>query len=177
MKKTLLLTAALFTMLFFSNFANAAEEGDHKSIGINLGLPTTTGYTAVIGVDFKYEHFLQENLYLTGRLGFNYIPGKSYTFPDGNGGTYSFSYSAYQIPLLVGAKYFFSENVYGTAELGGVYSGVKFNLFGLTGTATTTGFAFAIGGGYKINDQIDLGLTYGGYDGFGQILLRGAYSF
>ena len=173
MKKTLLLTAALFAMLFTSNFANAAgDEESHFGIGITGGLPLETGYTAVVGADFKYEHFLQENLFLTGRIGFNYIPGKTMDFFG-----YSFSYSAYQIPFLIGAKYFFAEKIYGSAEIGGVHSSVKVNLFGLSATASTNGFGFAVGGGYKISENIDLGLHYAGYDGFGQLLVRGGYKF
>lgn len=178
MKKTLLLTAAFFVMLFSSNLTKAADDQKgHFGVGISLGLPLETGYTYIGGIDFKYEYLIEENLYLTGRLGYNYIGGKSETIDLGNGNTFNFAYSGYQIPFLVGAKYFFDEKFFGTGELGFVSTTVKVNLLGISANASTSGLAASIGAGYKLSDNIDLGLQFASYDSFKQLLLRGGYTF
>lgn len=56
-----------------------------------------------------------------------------------------------QIPVLVGAKYYFTESLYGSAQLG-----ISF----FTASGAGSAFTFAPGVGMKLTDNIDLLLKY-----------------
>ena len=97
---------------------------------------------------------LDQNLSLTGKIGYLSFSGKDVTI-----GIHTYTYDATTImPILVGGKYFFMPpgdmRVYGALELG-MYN---INVAGI-GSATKVGFAPSVGGQYKIADKMNLDLN------------------
>lgn len=123
-----------------------------------------------------------DNLGITGTLG--------YTILSVNGDLDGFIKNISMIPVQFGAKYYFSEQqsgAYGHAQVG-LHSvsikseSVSLGIFGNIGGETTseTDLSYAIGGGYFINENIDLGLRFNGIaadESLSYIGFRGAFNF
>jgi hypothetical protein len=162
MKKVFLIFA--LTAFSFSGFSQKNDKSTKFSVGGELGLPVgDVGlYTSLaIGFSGQLDYNVAENIDLTLNTGFTKLLGK-----DGVDG-----WSI--IPILGGAKYHFSDKVYGSAQLG--ISILK------DSDASLNGFTFAPGVGYKISDNIDLLLKYTSISIAGGsvnwIGVRAAYSF
>jgi hypothetical protein len=93
-----------------------------------------------IGGLFRGEYPLMPNLNLTGRVGYLYHLSKN-------------SVTLHEVPILVGAKYGFTDQIYGAAEIGLVYRKASCDL----GCTSDTNLGFTIGAGYRM-DALDFRL-------------------
>ncbi len=153
MKKIILLS--LFA-LSISSFVMAQSESRLKfSVGPELSIPTSTfslGWSFGIGATAQVEMPVQQNFNVTGTAGIIVYNGKSV----GNGLKNA---SLSIIPIRVGGKYFFTQGVYGAAQLG----------IGIINRYNGTAFAYSPQLGYEFRTNsgkaIDLSLKYDGYSG------------
>ncbi len=131
-------------------------------IAVNGGVPTNNFYTIVFGADLQADIAASEGLKITASAGYeNYSVKTKF-----GGGHYSF------IPVLAGAKFNLSTNLYGHAQLGYAFS-------------TTSGgggsFAYAPSIGYVFSPNLDLSVKYLGLSRgggtLGAVLARLAYNF
>jgi len=141
MKKVFLIFA--LTSLSFSGFSQKNDKSTKFSVGGELGLPVGDAslFTSLaIGFSGQLDYNVAEKIDLTLNAGFIKLTGK-----DGLEGVSV-------IPILGGAKYHFSDKVYGSAQLGISIT----NSYGVSSNQ----FTFAPGVGYKISDNLDLLLKY-----------------
>ncbi len=160
-----LATAVAAIALFITSNVNA-QTGDSKAtrlgIGLNVGVPTTTGYSFAVGGDLRLQKDFSSNISGILSAGYN-----SYSKKDSYGGG-----SVGLIPVKVGAKIFFAESAYFSGELGAGFQ---------TKSGGSTAFLWAPGIGYGFDNGLDLGLRYEGAEfkngSIGQVALRIAYGF
>ena len=130
------------------------------SIAGNIGIPTSEGYSFAAGGDIQADFGVAEGLAITLSGGYENYSVKS-SFGGGSG---------YFIPVLAGAKFPFSTNLYGHAQLG--YG------FGKGGGGA---FAYAPSVGYNFSPNFDASLKYLAFSKSGSTLgsvnLRLAYNF
>ncbi|WP_316811996.1 outer membrane beta-barrel protein [Pedobacter heparinus] len=167
MKRTtkLLASAVAVVALFFTSNVNA-QSGDSKAwrlgVGLNVGVPTTTGYSLAIGGDLRLQKDFSSNV--SGLLSAGYT---SFSLKDSYGGG-SFG----MVPVKAGAKFFLAESLYASAEVGAGFG---------TESGSSTAFLWAPGIGYGFDNGLDLGLRYEGAEfsgaSLGQVALRIAYGF
>ena len=118
------------------------------SLGLEAALPLGSfgdSYSFGIGGSVQGDYSIAESLAITLNAGYINFSGKkvgSYTY-DGLG----------YIPVLAGIKYNFSENVYGSAQLGATFAS--------KGSGSV--FTYAPGIGYKFSPNFDALLKYTGY--------------
>lgn len=168
--KKVILSVAIMAI----GFCATAQESDKQlkfSVGVEAGLPLgdfNKVSSIGIGGSVQAEYAAAENLGLTLNAGFLSFRGKtveSVKFP-----------STSLIPVLAGAKYYFTEKVYGHAQLGLTFASLK-----LDGVSyNESGFTYAPGIGVKASDNIDVELKYQAYSKGGTtsfLGLRVAYSF
>lgn len=167
MKKVLALVVLTLVLVGFTN----AQTTNKLKLGVGayIGLPvgtfgdvTSMGYGGVVQGEYEFEGRIIGTL-TTGYLMF---PGKDATVSG-----FSYSYGDWSvIPILVGAKYFFGTNLYGTAQIGlnmTSYTNKVPSYNYLTGTITTvdlkvsdSNFGFNIGVGYDMGN-LDFLVKYG----------------
>jgi hypothetical protein len=134
--------------------ANAQKESDSKikfNVAAELGLANgALGLTHSLGLGAtaQIEYEINEKTRATAMSGIINYSGRSID------GTTKFS-GLTAIPILVGAKYYFSDNFYGAAQLG-------ISLF--SGTSPLT---YAPGVGFMINEKIEALVKYTGYANLG----------
>lgn len=158
-------TAVAAVALFFTTNVSAQSE-DSKAlrlgIGLNAGVPTTKGYSFVIGGDLRLQKDFGSNISGILSAGYN-----NWSVKDSYGGG---SYG--MIPVKAGAKIFFAESAYFSGELGAGFG---------TESGSKTAFLWAPGIGYGFDSGLDLGLRYEGAEfkggSLGQVALRIAYGF
>lgn len=130
MKKILFL-ALMFAGAIAANAQNSASKEFKFSGGIRLGLPVgnfNLSHTLGIGAELQGEYGLSSNASLTASTGFTNFIGKSQTW-----GGYKYKNDAVgYIPILVGARFYPSANMFVGAKLGygiltGAGSGGAFN--------------------------------------------------
>ena len=162
MKKVILFS--IFSLIAFTGFSQKSDKSTKLSIGAELGLPIgdfSAGYSLAVGFSGQADFNVANNIDLTLNAGYTRFLGKDGA--DGSGA----------IPVLGGAKYHFSDKVYGSAQLG-----VSFFSFG--GESLTL-FTFAPGVGYKVSDNFDLLFKYSSISDDGGSInwigVRAAYSF
>lgn len=181
MKKILVTIVALFLFVGISQAQTKMSLG----VGANVALPMGSfGDVASIGFGggAKFEYELQPNFYLTGSGQYLIFSAKD----DIIGVDWSI------IPILAGAKYFFSPAVYGMAEIGMNFWSTTAKIPAITfgGTVirpaqevSTSGsdFGFAFGGGYELamgKGALDLSVKYQQYaSSTGAINVGVAYKF
>jgi hypothetical protein len=150
--KKLIFTVAVVIAAFS---ANAQKSSDLKfSVGAEIGAVTgnlNTAYSAAIGATAQADYNVQTDLALTLNTGVIILTGK-------NVGNNLKVKSATLIPLLIGAKYYFTPKAYGAAQLGTSLNAAK-------GAGSV--FTYVAGVGYKFTEQIDALLKYTGYSGDG----------
>lgn len=160
---------AAFVAASFGAFAQdgGSTTGFKFSVGANAALPIgdladLSSFGA--GIDAQGQYWFSEKLAATLDAGFTSLFGK---------GDFK---STTLIPVRAGVRYIVSSPIYLTGKVGMGY--MKYNATGVDGE---TAFGFAVGGGYKINNNFDLGLTYDGYSknsqSNGMINLRVGYTF
>lgn len=160
-----LASAAAVVALFFTTSVSA-QSGDSKAtrlgIGLNVGVPTTKGYSLAIGGDLRLQKDFSSNI--SGLLSAGYT---NFSLKDSYGGG-SFG----MVPIKAGAKVFFAESAYVSGELGAGFG---------TKSGSSTAFLWAPGIGYGFDNGLDLGLRYEGAEfkgtSLGQVALRIAYGF
>lgn len=163
MKIRIMTLAMIFGLALITNKAQAQELG--FSAGLDIALPMGDfGDLASMGVGLAVgaEYGLNDNLALTLHTGYDIL------FVDSD--LKDFIASVSMIPAQVGAKYYFDEvrsGAYGQVQIGIHSVSTKtedFDAgFGVTVEGETTSdsnLSFAFGGGYMLNENIDLGLRY-----------------
>lgn len=191
MKKALF----LFTVVCFSVIVGHAQSSDQPftfSIGLNPSLPLGDfgkGYSFGIGGQLQGEYKFSDQLSGIATTGYSVFFGKTQTitetYIDNNGNLVSTTASAKNanlghIPILVGARYYATEQVFFGAQIGyGIFSG---------GGATRSGFEYRPHVGYDAGamqfilhyDGVSLG-TYKGIAGtaetFSQLGVTALYKF
>ncbi|NRF38239.1 hypothetical protein [Pedobacter foliorum] len=156
-------TAVAAVALFFTTSANAQKLG----VGINLGVPTTDGYSFAVGADARLQFDVSKQVSIPVTAGYTHFLGKTvggFDVPD-------FGY----IPLKGGVKVFFDETGSGLYGLGEIGAG-----FGVT-KGSGTSFLYSPAVGYAFSSGLDLGVKYEGLSkgggNLGQVALRIAYGF
>jgi len=179
MKAKLLLIVMLFVLAVSVNAQTKAASTDAKTFkigaGAMIGLPTgdyTDVASLAYGVDVMGENAVAPSLGLTLSLGYFDFAKKS-DFKEVED-EFGYNLKLGLITVLAGAKYYFSDKLYGSTQIG--YS---------FGTESDSGsafmFTFAPGIGYKIADKLDLLLKYQSASKVGSSVsflgLRAGYSF
>jgi hypothetical protein len=164
--KKILLTFAAVACLSIASFAQG-----RFSVGAELALPQGDfgdGFGTGFGASVRYESPINDNISWMGTIGYIAFGEK-----DNSGVTLS------QIPIMAGAKYYFTESFggfYAGAELGLSMGKVKFD----GGDDSSTDFGFAPQVGYHLG-VIDISARYliVSYDGddANSVGLRVAYVF
>jgi hypothetical protein len=152
MKKSLFVACLVLTTIF----ANAQKRSSDNKVSFNVGgeLALATGdfsstHSFGIGATAQLNYNLEENIDLIANAGIIAFSGKKIE------GTNSKYKGIALIPILVGGKYYFSENFYGQAALGlGIFNG--------SGSSVNK-FSYSPGLGFKINDKLDALVKYTGY--------------
>jgi len=146
-----------FILLFSVNHIQAQKKqgdalGFKFSVGATLAVPSSNLplWSVGPGVDLLMQYGITHDLALTGDVGFTDLFGrldiKDYTI----------------VPVRVGARFFPTSKFYLAAKTGVGFLKVK-------GIEGATALAYAVGGGYMVGKQLDLGLSYDGYSKNGTI--------
>jgi len=180
MKKLLLASAVLLASVISSKAQMAA--GDFKfGAGLHLGLPIGDFHNVSsfgIGAEFQGEYAFSENLTGVATTGYTYFPGKSIDLGAGN----SYKVNSGHIPVIVGARYYATEQVFFGAQIG--YGHYSYSVSSTNGYGSASsgsgGFEYRPQVGYII-DPIQLVLSYDGTSISGgtnsQIGLTAIYTF
>lgn len=143
--KKVLFTLALAIAAFAANAQKEDAASAKKFIfggGANLGIVVgdySSIFSLAYGADLQGEYVASDKLGLTVSAGYvNFVAKSGFSSGDGI------------IPVLGGARYYFTEKVFGSAQ-----AGVSF----ATGGGGTW-FTFAPGVGFRINDNIDIMAKY-----------------
>jgi hypothetical protein len=148
--------------------ANAQKKSGSSSasIGVELGIPTgdlSTSQGIGFGFSGKYSYAIADASELTASLGYISFAGKTFNY----GGINAKSPAWNTVPFKAGFRQSINA-IYLEPQIGITF-------------CSNTGFTYALGGGYKFNDNYDLGLRYesssigAGTNSF--IGFRFAYSF
>ncbi|GGI25906.1 outer membrane beta-barrel protein [Pedobacter mendelii] len=154
-------TSAAVVALFFSTNVNA-QSSQKLGIGLNVGIPTTEGYSFAIGGDLRYQFDIDKQLSIPVTAGYTNFKVKDF---DASFGV---------IPVKAGVKYFFNDSgagAYGLAELGAGFG---------TNKGSGTSFVYSPAIGYSWSNGLDLAAKYEGYSNNGSIGYAGirlAYGF
>ncbi|MDP4284695.1 MAG: hypothetical protein Q8891_09735 [Bacteroidota bacterium] len=158
MKKLML---AMAVVAFSAAHVNAQDsKSTTLSVAVNAGIPTSTGYSFVLGGDLQADFAVAAGTKITASAGYENYSWKG-------GGSSGF------IPLLAGAKFNLgSDKLYGHAQLGYGFSTVS-------GGSGAFGYAPSIG--YYFSSNLDASIKYLAFsrNGFtlGSVGIRLAYSF
>lgn len=142
MKTKIFLLVMLFVFTLSVNAQQKEEKPFKFGAGAMLGLPLgklSDIASLAYGVDLLGEYAISSQFALT--LSAGYIDWAKKSGVTGNWGL---------IPVLAGAKYYFSDQIYGSFQ-----AGISFWADG-----TKSELAFAPGVGYKISDKLDLLLKF-----------------
>jgi hypothetical protein len=157
--KKLILAMAIVVFSIIGVQAQNASKPVTVSIGVNAGVPTSTGYSVALGADLQADFEVAPTTKITGSIGYEDYSIKS-SYGGGNG---------YFIPLLGGVKFNLGEKAYAHGQLG--YG------FGKGGSGA---FAYAPSIGYYFSPNIDASVKYLAFSKnsstLGSINLRLAYN-
>jgi hypothetical protein len=154
MKKILFL-ALMITGAVAANAQTSASKNFQFSGGVRIGLPVGNfhlSHSLGIGAELQGEYKLSPNASFTATTGFTNFIGKSETW-----GGYKYKYDAVgYIPILVGARYYPSSNVFVGGKLGygiltGAGSGGAFNFEPSVGYNTEK-YQLSLGYNALVND-------------------------
>jgi hypothetical protein len=141
--KKLVFIVAIITILAASASAQTSGSKPGISIGVDAGIPTSTGYSFVIGGSLQGDFKVAPELALTLSAGYKSWQVKK----DYGGGSGGF------VPVLGGIKYYFTPIVYGSGQLGISFS---------TESGGGSAFTYAPGVGFKVSDNFDILAKYTG---------------
>ena len=128
-------------LAIFSFTSIKAQEG--FSGGVHVGIPSgdisdLSGLN--LGLDLTYLFNVAEGFDAGITTGYTHFTGKDQTFSTGDGGSISFEVEDFGfIPIAGTARYSFSENIFGAADLG----------YGISTNGGTGGFYYQPKAGYK----------------------------
>nr|WP_068887189.1 outer membrane beta-barrel protein [Pedobacter panaciterrae] len=155
MKKIFFLTVVTSLFLFINANAQSSSQiaEPRLGIGFDLGLPIGNfGDFANYGTggSLLYQHPVSKSLNITGNVGYIRFNGKETI------GTLKYRQSF--IPIKAGARYFITENIYGTAEVGAAIA---------TANGSGVSFIYTPGLGVEIpvsrTGSLDIGARYEGW--------------
>lgn len=141
MKSKILLFVFLVTFSVAGQAKNSDDKPFHIGIGLSPGIPLGdySSYASLsLSLDLISEYAITPEISATLSAGYVNFLSKGGYGQLGVG----------QIPILIGGKYQFTENVFGSLQVG------------IAIFDQGSGFAFAPGIGYKINKSLDLMLKY-----------------
>ncbi|OFX59514.1 MAG: hypothetical protein A2046_11985 [Bacteroidetes bacterium GWA2_30_7] len=163
MKNLLKLAGALLLVTALSTNSKAQVK---FSGGLDLGYVLNSGYGLSIGASVGGEYPIGDN------MGATFIAGYDKVLVSGA--------SVSLIPFQAGFKYYLTDNksgLYGHGQLGLTMYSVSVMGY----SASTTNFSYSIGGGYLLNEHIDLGARFQIVSASGGSLswlaFRAAYNF
>jgi len=171
MKNSRKLVAVALTAIAILFVSKVKAQTSEKSawrlgIGVEAGLPVgdiSDGYSFVLGGNARLQYGVSNNLALTLTSGYSNFFNKEDENPDGGFGV---------VPIKVGVKSFFTDNLYFGAEAGAGFITQKENSNTKLLLTPTLGWA---------DKSWDFGVKYDHYAGqgssFGTIGLRVAYGF
>lgn len=184
MKTILKVIGVTLCLIAFTQNSNAQFGA---SVGTELVIPFEDGFGVGFGIGVGGEYGLDDQSGITGQLGYTFLS------TDGDNS------SASMIPIQFGYKYYFDskdKGFYGHGQLGfhmfkysyeyETYDQINMTTGAITyktvkESNTNTDFSLAFGGGYMINENIDLGLRYNMIFGdghtFDYLAFRAAYNF
>ncbi len=175
--KKIILSFAVIVLAIGASAQKGSSDDAQKlkfSVGIEAALPLGDfGKISSFGIGgtAQADYNIATDIDLTLNAGFISFAGKSVNFAGF--GTIKYPAVSY-IPVLGGVKYNFTENVYGSAQLGLTFASVS-------GAGSSSSFTYAPGVGYKFTENLDALLKYTGYSANGgstsTIGLRVAYTF
>ncbi|MHA4807219.1 outer membrane beta-barrel protein [Flavitalea flava] len=126
MKKCLLILA-IAAGTTFSTQAQINKEGFTFGAGVNVALPIGSfhdSHTFGIGGELQGEYMFSENLSAVATTGYTSYFGKSQTIDFGAGPITAKNPSVGLIPILVGARFYPSEQFFVGAQIGyGIFTG------------------------------------------------------
>jgi Outer membrane protein beta-barrel domain len=176
MKKLFLAVIAFSLSIVGVQAQSQAKTGGFKfGVGVDLALPTGNFGTVTsfgIGGQVQGEYMLADNISGIASVGYQSFIGKS--FPDGAGGTFKYSYGL--IPILVGARFYPSEQFFVGAQIGVGLLHASFQ--GIS--ANSSGFDYLPQVGY-VAGPLQFTLGYNGVSAsggtFGSLQLSAVYTF
>lgn len=178
MKKIAQLIGVSLLLIGFSQTSTAQDIG--FSAGAEIAIPLgDLGDASSLGIGFSggLEYDLNESSGITGQLGYIFLIPKE-----------GFS-SGYLLPIQAGYKHYFDgkdSGLYGHGQLGVHTVSITTESISFFGssvggiTVSETNLSLALGGGYIINENIDISLRFNmvtGDIGSNYIGIRGAYNF
>lgn len=152
MKKLLKVVGVALCLLAFTQNSNAQVK---FSAGLDVGKVMETGYGLNFGVLLGGEYLLGDNMGITLQAGYEVL-----TLSEDNFGSGA---SSSMIPFQGGFKYYFTDNeggFYGHAQLGLTNFKFKQEIGAASYEFSSTGLSYAVGLGYLIGGNIDLGVRY-----------------
>ena len=146
MKKIILGAVVLFTVVS----AKAQSSNLKFGIGLDLGIPAHNlgGSSIAAGADLMAEYGISKEVALTGDVGYTALFAK-------NGGK-----TTNIIPLRAGLRFYPGSNFFIGGKIGAGF---------LSGNGSVTTTAYSLGGGFKIDKQLELGASYDGYSKNGTV--------
>ncbi len=173
--KKLFLVVTAFSLLTVGVQAQSKQQGVTFGIGPNFHLPLGdfgTGYSFGIGGTVQVELPLADNVKGVGSVGYTSFLGKTQTFDFGAGPQSFKNPSLGLIPILVGARFYPSEQFFVGAQIGlGLLSG---------GGSSTSGFDYLPQVGYDAG-TLQFILGYNGISkngsSFSSLQLTALYKF
>ncbi|MEO6583330.1 MAG: outer membrane beta-barrel protein [Ferruginibacter sp.] len=143
MKKLIIIS--LITVISLQSFAqDGGNQGFRIGGGLTVAIPASKNlkaYSVGVGLDLLAQYGITSQFALTGDVGYTTIFAKNKDNDAFN-----------VIPIRGGIRFYPSDKFY----LGG-----KAGVGILTGNgSSSSGFAYAVGGGFKMDDKLDIGLNY-----------------
>ena len=146
----------LFVVLVVLTLSVNAQTNDEKPFkigaGAMIGLPMgdySDVASLAYGIDLMGEYAVAPSFGITLSIGYlDFAKKSAYKDMEDELGM---KFKLGMIPVLAGAKYYFSDQIYGSAQIGMSFG---------TESGSESVFTFAPGVGYKISDNFDLLLKY-----------------
>lgn len=169
MKKLFKFIGVIILLTAFSFNSNAQFKA---SAGLELGFALEDGMGLIYGPAVGAEYGISDNMGITFQTGYDIIS------VDAEGA------SASLIPLQPGFKYYLNDNESGAylhAQLGMTMYRVSFEFFGVSTSSSEMYLSYSAGGGYLVNENIDIGARFNIVSSDGgsleYIAIRAAYNF
>ncbi|MDQ2720939.1 MAG: hypothetical protein M3Z26_14420 [Bacteroidota bacterium] len=159
--KKLIFAVAVIAFSTAAAQAQSTSKSSMLSLGVNAGIPTTTGYSFAYGVDLQADFAVASTTKITASAGYENYSVKS-SLGGGNFGA---------IPLLGGVKFNLGEKAYAHGQLG----------YGIFTKGGGGAFAYAPSLGYYFSRNFDASIKYLAMSksgsNLGSVNLRLAYNF
>jgi len=155
MKKIFLAFVVLLTATIVNAQKNSTDNPTVFSLGVEASVPVgefnnLADYNTGIGASAQVAHKVASDITLTlyaGYLKYN------------QQGSSTDKYHLTEVPLLAGAKFWFSPKVYAQGQLGVAFNSIKYSTISTT-VASATAFAYSPGVGFVLAKNIDVVIKY-----------------